>query len=162
MAPSHDRTSIILDRNGSNRKASRYPEPLDMMLSGKPSENGLMLSLDGCRARQRRLLSEMARSQFDLFVTANYRTVYYFTGQLLAADAPCAFVAWARENRVWSRRPLKMRSLMRKGKSPFTGRNEPIALPHQDARTPGGRPAFPKARIALRSRSDFNRVSLDP
>ena len=64
------------------------------MLSGKPSENGLMLSLDGCRARQGRLLSEMARSQFDLFVTANHRTVYYFTGQLLAADVPCAFVAW--------------------------------------------------------------------
>ena len=29
----------------------------------------------------------MAERQFDLFVTANYRTVYYFTGQLTAADA---------------------------------------------------------------------------
>ena len=49
---------------------------------------------------------------------------------------------------LWSRRPLKMRSLMKKGKSPFTGRNEPLrfrirmlALPVDDllSRRPASR-----------------------
>lgn len=36
----------------------------------------------------------MAVRRFDLFVSGNYRTVCYFTGQLAPADAPCAFLAW--------------------------------------------------------------------
>ena len=36
----------------------------------------------------------MQRNSWDLLVTSNYRTVYYFTGQLVAADAPCAFFQW--------------------------------------------------------------------
>jgi len=53
-----------------------------------------VLSGEGCRRRQQRLLTEMDRRGWDLFVSSNYRTVYYFTGQLLAPDAPCAFLAW--------------------------------------------------------------------
>ena len=63
-----------------------------------------MLSLDGCRARQRRLMAEMAKNRFDLLVTANYRTIYYFTGQLLPADAPCAFLHGLTDKPRWSRR----------------------------------------------------------
>ena len=54
-----------------------------------------MLTQDGCRARQQRLIAALAEQRLDLFVTANYRTVYYFTGQLMPADAPCAFLAWS-------------------------------------------------------------------
>ena len=55
---------------------------------------GFVLNGEGCKQRQRRLLAEMQRSGWNLLVTSNYRTVYYFTGQLPAADAPCAFLAW--------------------------------------------------------------------
>ena len=50
-----------------------------------------MLSKAGCEARQRRLLVAMAEAQLDRFFTSNYRTVYYLTGSLVAADSPVAF-----------------------------------------------------------------------
>ncbi|MCC7498237.1 MAG: aminopeptidase P family protein [Bryobacterales bacterium] len=50
-----------------------------------------MLTVEGCRARQKRLLEAMAGARLDLFVTANYRTVYYLTGVLVDADAPAIF-----------------------------------------------------------------------
>ncbi|MCX6625484.1 MAG: Xaa-Pro peptidase family protein [Acidobacteria bacterium] len=50
-----------------------------------------MLSIDGCRARQKRLLEVMAAEGTDLFVTSNYRTVYYLTGVLTDADGPTIF-----------------------------------------------------------------------
>jgi Xaa-Pro aminopeptidase len=53
-----------------------------------------MLTLDGCRARQRRLLAQLASNRCDFFVTSNFRTVYYFTGVLVAADTPVIFAAW--------------------------------------------------------------------
>lgn len=52
-----------------------------------------MLTALGCRARQQRLFEELAARSLDGFVTGNHRTVYYFTGQLLPAESPCAFVA---------------------------------------------------------------------
>ncbi|HTM51207.1 MAG TPA: Xaa-Pro peptidase family protein [Bryobacteraceae bacterium] len=54
-----------------------------------------MLTTEGCRARQQRLFAEMAGRRLDLFVSGNFRTVYYFTGRLAQPDAPCAFLAWA-------------------------------------------------------------------
>lgn len=56
---------------------------------------GLVLTVDGCRARQRRLLEVMTERRWEMFVTSNYRTVYYLTGQLVAPDAPVAFLIWA-------------------------------------------------------------------
>jgi Xaa-Pro aminopeptidase len=50
-----------------------------------------MLRLEGCRARQKRVLEAMARGGTDLFVTSNYRTVYYLTGVLTDADGPAIF-----------------------------------------------------------------------
>jgi Xaa-Pro dipeptidase len=51
-----------------------------------------MLTLQGCRARQQRLLRVMEENRWDLFLTANYRTVYYFSGLLGPAEAPAVFV----------------------------------------------------------------------
>lgn len=53
-----------------------------------------MLTAEGCRNRQQRLLQELEESRCDLFLTGDYRTVYYFTGVLGPADAPAAFVLW--------------------------------------------------------------------
>ncbi len=47
-----------------------------------------MLSTEGCRKRQQRLLRQMEIGGLDLFVSANYRTVYYLTGNLSFAEAP--------------------------------------------------------------------------
>jgi Xaa-Pro aminopeptidase len=54
----------------------------------------MKLTVDGCRARQRRLLAQLESNRCDLFVTSNFRTVYYFTGVLVAADTPVIFGAW--------------------------------------------------------------------
>ncbi len=53
-----------------------------------------MLTPEGCRARQRRLLTKLEADRCDPFVTSNYRTAYYFTGLLGPADAPVIFTAW--------------------------------------------------------------------
>ncbi len=50
-----------------------------------------MLSRTGCAARQQRLLVAMAEAELDRFVTSNYRTVYFLTGSLVAAESPVAF-----------------------------------------------------------------------
>ncbi|MES1257698.1 MAG: Xaa-Pro peptidase family protein [Acidobacteriota bacterium] len=47
-----------------------------------------MLTRDGCVRRTQRLLHLMEAQRLDLFVTANYRTVYYFTGSLTSAESP--------------------------------------------------------------------------
>jgi Xaa-Pro aminopeptidase len=50
-----------------------------------------MLSIESCYQRQQRLLQEMAAARTDLFLTSNFRTVYYLTGVLTAADTPTIF-----------------------------------------------------------------------
>ncbi len=50
-----------------------------------------MLTSEGCRARQARLLAAMEANGYDLLLTGNYRTAYYFTGSLTAAEAPVIF-----------------------------------------------------------------------
>jgi Xaa-Pro aminopeptidase len=47
-----------------------------------------MLTISGCRSRQQRLLAVMEQNGWDLFLTCNYRTVYYLTGSLSSPDAP--------------------------------------------------------------------------
>jgi len=47
-----------------------------------------MLKRTGCIERQQRLLKRMEQENWDLFVTGNFRTVYYFTGALTPADVP--------------------------------------------------------------------------
>lgn len=54
-----------------------------------------MLTAEGGAARRARLRARLQQDGFDVFVTGNYRSVYYFTGLLLAPDAPCAFLMWA-------------------------------------------------------------------
>lgn len=54
-----------------------------------------MLTREGCGIRQARLLARMERDRNDLFVTGNYRTIYYLTGSLSAPEVPCAFALWA-------------------------------------------------------------------
>ncbi|MSO23589.1 MAG: aminopeptidase P family protein [Acidobacteria bacterium] len=54
-----------------------------------------MLTQEGCRTRQRRLLKKMEEEKWDLFVTGDYRTVYYFSGVLVAADTPTLFLEWS-------------------------------------------------------------------
>jgi Xaa-Pro dipeptidase len=51
-----------------------------------------MLNLAGCRARQNRLLEVMRRRGWDSFLTADYRTVYYFTGALSPPETPTIFL----------------------------------------------------------------------
>jgi Xaa-Pro aminopeptidase len=51
-----------------------------------------MLTIAGCKARQRRLLGAMEQNHWDLFLTCNYRTVYYLTGALGPADVPTIFL----------------------------------------------------------------------
>ncbi|MFN0168141.1 MAG: M24 family metallopeptidase [Bryobacteraceae bacterium] len=50
-----------------------------------------MLTIQGCRARQQRLLRVMEQNRWDLFLTANYRTVYYLSGLLGPAEVPAVF-----------------------------------------------------------------------
>ena len=50
-----------------------------------------MLTIQGCRARQQRLLRVMEENGWDLYLTANYRTVYYFSGLLGPAEVPALF-----------------------------------------------------------------------
>jgi Xaa-Pro aminopeptidase len=53
-----------------------------------------MLTIAGCKTRQRRLLAAMDQSRWDLFLTCDYRTVYYFSGALSPPDAPAAFLLY--------------------------------------------------------------------
>jgi Xaa-Pro aminopeptidase len=54
-----------------------------------------MLNHEGCRKRQQRLMGEMQDSRWDLFVTADYRTAYYFTSVLSSPEAPTLFLLWS-------------------------------------------------------------------
>lgn len=51
-----------------------------------------MLTPQGCRARQHRLLQEMVKVGWDLFLTANPRTVYYLSSVFQADDSPAIFL----------------------------------------------------------------------
>jgi Xaa-Pro aminopeptidase len=51
-----------------------------------------MLTMQGCRERQKRLLAAMEANGWNTFLTANYRLVYYFTGALSAAETPSIFL----------------------------------------------------------------------
>ena len=53
-----------------------------------------MLTPEGCRNRQHRMLKEMAGNRWDLFASGDYRTAYYFTGALCAAVTPVLFLLW--------------------------------------------------------------------
>lgn len=53
-----------------------------------------MLTLEGCRTRQQRALSLLEQHRCDLFVTTDYRTVYYFSGVLGPAESPAIFALW--------------------------------------------------------------------
>jgi Xaa-Pro dipeptidase len=92
-----------------------------------------LLTPDGCRARQQRLLAAMAEQRFDLFVTANYRTVYYFTGQLTTADAPCAFLAWSDGRTALIAPSIDVALADEKRQVAVYTPERAIALPHQDA-----------------------------
>ncbi len=51
-----------------------------------------MLSQEGSYRRQKRLLREMQQRGYDLFLTGDFRTVYYLTGVLTSPEAPTVFV----------------------------------------------------------------------
>src|SRR5260370_6613776 len=53
-----------------------------------------MLTRTGCERRQKRLLERMEAGRLDVFLTANFRTIYYLTGSLSAAEAPAVFAIW--------------------------------------------------------------------
>src|SRR5438067_1990287 len=53
-----------------------------------------MLTLEGCQRRQARMLSELEGLGSDLFVTADPRSVYYFSGSFGAGDSPTIFALW--------------------------------------------------------------------
>jgi Xaa-Pro aminopeptidase len=50
-----------------------------------------MLTLEGCRKRQSRLLAALQKNGWYFFLTANYRTVYYLTGSLSPPETPAVF-----------------------------------------------------------------------
>jgi Xaa-Pro dipeptidase len=54
-----------------------------------------MLTPTGCRTRQQRLLRVLEANEWDVFLTGNYRTVYYLTGVLSQPDSPTVFVLWS-------------------------------------------------------------------
>jgi Xaa-Pro aminopeptidase len=54
-----------------------------------------MLTPEGCETRRTRLLRRMEEDRVDLFVTGNYRTIYYLTGSLAAPETPVAFALWS-------------------------------------------------------------------
>jgi Xaa-Pro aminopeptidase len=53
-----------------------------------------VLTPEGCRQRQLRMLKEMQTSHWDVFASGDFRTAYYFTGALCAADTPVLFLLW--------------------------------------------------------------------
>ena len=52
-----------------------------------------MLTQEGCLARRQRMLRVMEEKRWDLFLTANPRTIYYSSGKL--AEPPVAYLLWA-------------------------------------------------------------------
>jgi Xaa-Pro aminopeptidase len=50
-----------------------------------------MLTAEGCRARQRRLIAEMAVQGWDLFLTGDRFTSYYLSGSLAPPESPVYF-----------------------------------------------------------------------
>lgn len=66
-----------------------------------------MLSVSGCAARQKRLLAAMQHERWDLFVTSNYRTIYWLTGALGQAEVPAhfAFTSDGRSTLISSAKP---------------------------------------------------------
>ena len=93
----------------------------------------LVLTVEGCRQRQQRLLTRMAERQWDLFVTANYRTAYYFTGQLAAPDAPLAFLLWADGHSALVAPAVDGALALDKRVAPVYNMERGLPLPHHDA-----------------------------
>lgn len=54
-----------------------------------------MLTAEGSKARLARLRAEIEQNKWDLFVTTDYRSVYYLTSELHPPDSPVAFLQWA-------------------------------------------------------------------
>ena len=53
-----------------------------------------LLTSEGCRARQNRLLRKMEANCWDAFITADRRTAYYLAGFLSPPDALIIFILW--------------------------------------------------------------------
>src|SRR5690242_10463256 len=54
-----------------------------------------MLTAQGCETRRRRMLAMMEERRWDLFLTGNFRTVYYFSGILKSPESPVVFLLFA-------------------------------------------------------------------
>lgn len=59
------------------------------------TESSFSLTEAGCAERQRRLREVMERAGWDVFVTASWHSVYYFTGLLLSAETPVVLAVFA-------------------------------------------------------------------
>jgi Xaa-Pro aminopeptidase len=47
-----------------------------------------MLTMEGCRRRQARMIGQLEQLQCDVFVTADVRTIYYLTGSFAGEGSP--------------------------------------------------------------------------
>jgi Xaa-Pro aminopeptidase len=53
-----------------------------------------MLTREGCQRRQERMLSQLSALEADVFVTADPRTAYYFSGSFAVEGSPTIFALW--------------------------------------------------------------------
>lgn len=53
-----------------------------------------MLTLEGCKSRRARLQQELDAGGFGLFVSGNYRSIYYLTGVLGPSESPILYAMW--------------------------------------------------------------------
>ena len=53
-----------------------------------------MLTVEGCQSRQNRMLKKMELYNWDLFLTGDYRTVFYFSGARPSSTSPALFLLW--------------------------------------------------------------------
>jgi len=53
-----------------------------------------MLTMEGCQSRQNRMLKKMELYNWDLFLTGDYRTVFYFSGARSSSTSPALFLLW--------------------------------------------------------------------
>ena len=87
--------------NGDTARRNARPARIDPADSITARREGLasplvqsrpMLKLENCRERQTRLLGLMERQQLDLAILSNPKTIYYFSGLLVAPQEPHAFL----------------------------------------------------------------------
>jgi len=98
-----------------------------------------MLTPAGCQSRRDRLAAIMEQNGWDLFLTGNRRTAYYFSGTLAAADQPVAFLL-----RGDGRHDLLTAEVY--------SASRPVVLPYHDL--------LPRLRDALGSGARFAAVEL--